>query len=134
MISELRNKGMGQQSRPCNTALDRTGWCRRFNDAVTSAAGELRPHMTNDLEALGDVLQLLGDIITELAQMAAAIGAAVALRKVSDNFARKMFWKWLASGTGLRFFTRCNAFCYGFGFGLRSEEHTSELQSLTNLV
>jgi hypothetical protein len=26
-----------------------------------------------------------------------------------------MFWKWLASGTGLRFFTRCNAFCYGFG-------------------
>ena len=76
MICELRNQHVGQQPRSGKATLDRTGWRGRFNHALTAAAGELRPHVANDLEAIGDVLQLLGDIFAELAQLAAAVGAA----------------------------------------------------------
>src|SRR5277367_3798556 len=119
MISELRDQYMGQQPGSGKTTLDRTGWRRRFNDAVTPAAGELRPYMANDLKALGDVLQLLGDIFTELAQVAPAIGAAVAVRKVSDNFAWKMFWKWLAPRARLRLISRRYPFHRGSHLSLR---------------
>ena len=43
--------------------------------------------MANHLEALGNVLELFGDIFAELPQLAAAIGAAVAGRSVGDDFA-----------------------------------------------
>ena len=65
-------------------------------------AGELRPHVANDLEALGNVLQLLGDIFAELAQLAAAVGAAVPVKSVPDNFTRQMPGQRLAPGL-LRF-------------------------------
>ena len=81
MIAELRNQHVGQQPGSGKAALDRTRWRRRFHHAVATVAGELRPHVANDLEAVGDVLQLLGDIFAELAQLAAAIGTAVTVRR-----------------------------------------------------
>ena len=97
MIGELRNQHMGQQPRSGKAALDRTRWRRRFNHALATAAGELRPHVANDLEAVGDVLQLLGDIFAELAQLAAAIGTAVAVEKRGVTTSRGR-----CSGSGLR--------------------------------
>src|SRR5205814_634367 len=67
VICELRNQHVGQQPRPGKATLDGTRWRRRLYHALTSTAGELRPHVANDLEAIGDVLQLLGNIFTELA-------------------------------------------------------------------
>jgi hypothetical protein len=75
--------------------------------------------VANHLEALGDVLQLLGHIVAELAQLAAAIGTAVTLRKVADNFAREMFRQRLASRSRLRFLSRCHPLNSGFLLGLR---------------
>jgi hypothetical protein len=67
MVAELRDDDMGKQARAGKTALDRAGrsWC--FDDAVATGAGELRPHVADDLEAVGDVLELFRDILSELA-------------------------------------------------------------------
>ncbi len=59
--------------------------------------------MTNDLEAVGDVLKLFGDVVTELPQLAAAIRTAVALRSMRDDLTRKMIGQRLAVRSCLRF-------------------------------
>ena len=110
---------MGQQSWSGKATLDRAGWRGRFNDAVATAAGKLRPHVANHLKALGDVLQLLRHVVAELAQLAATIRTAVAVRKVRDNFARKMFRKRLTSRFRLRSFNRCHPLNRSFHLGLR---------------
>ena len=58
---------MCKQAWARKSALDRArrSWC--FDDAIATGAGELRPHVADDLEAVGDVLQLFRDILSELA-------------------------------------------------------------------
>ena len=90
VVGILRDQHMRQQVRAGEATLDRPCWSRCFNNALALLAGELRPHMTNDLERCRDALQLLGHIFAELAQRAAAIGAAVMRRQVRYDFARKM--------------------------------------------
>jgi hypothetical protein len=102
MIAELGNDDMGQQARSCQATLDGARRRRRFNHAVTAAAGELRPHVPDDLEALGNVLELFRYVFAELTQLAAAVRATVAVWSVRDDFAREMFRQRLAFGTGLR--------------------------------
>jgi integrase len=58
--------------------------------------------VANHLEALRDVLQLLGDILAELAQRAAATRTAIAVRKVGDHFAGKTFGMRRGEVLGLR--------------------------------
>ena len=93
---------MRQQVRAGEAALNGPRWSRRFNNALALLAGKLRPHMTDNLERRRDALQLLGDVFAELAQRAAAIGAAVVSRKVRYDFARKMLRQrsacWASSG------------------------------------
>lgn len=65
---------MGQHAWSCETAFDEARRRRRFNHVVATDAGELRPNVANDLEALRwDVLELLRNIFAELPQLAAAI-------------------------------------------------------------
>jgi hypothetical protein len=90
MICELRNQHVGQPPRSCKATLDRTRWRGRFNHALTSVAGELRPHVANDLEAVRNVFQLFGDIFAELAQLTAAIGTRVAMKTVADDLSWQM--------------------------------------------
>ena len=97
MVAVFRDEDMRQQARTGKTAFDRPRGCRRFDDAITACAGELRPDVANDLEAVGDVLQLLGNIFAELAQLRAAIRAAIAFGNVRDHFSLEMCRKWLAS-------------------------------------
>src|SRR5450631_2323872 len=111
---------MGQKARSGKATLDRTGWRGCFHDAVTTAASELRPHVANDLEAIGDVLQLLGDIFAELAQMTAAIRTAVGVRKMRDNFTGERFGKWLAPRACLRFLNWSVPLNSCFHLGLRA--------------
>jgi hypothetical protein len=49
-----------------------------FDDTITTSTRELRRHVVDDLEALGDVLELFGDIFAELPQLAAALRTAIA--------------------------------------------------------
>jgi hypothetical protein len=46
--------------------------------------------VTNDLEAVGYVLKLFGDVVTKVPQFAAAIGTAIAFWSVCDDLTRKM--------------------------------------------
>jgi hypothetical protein len=46
--------------------------------------------MTNDLEAVGYILKLFGDVVTKVPQLASAIGTAVTLWSMSYDFTRKM--------------------------------------------
>jgi hypothetical protein len=73
--------------------------------------------MADDLEALRDVLQLLGDIFAEATKVAAAIGAAVFARRVRDNFARKMLGQRFARRSGLGFGLRRDCLDTGLYFG-----------------
>jgi len=75
--------------------------------------------MTNDLEALRDILQLLGHVLAELAQRTAATGATIALRKMRDDLAGKMLGQRLARRSRLDFGSRCNGFDGRLHLGLR---------------
>jgi hypothetical protein len=120
VIGEFRNLHVGQQSRSGKATLDGTRWRRSLDHAFTSAAGELGPHVANHLEAIGDVLKLLGNIFAELAQLAAAIGARVTMKSVADNFARQMLGQWLAPRSGLRLCNWPHPFNSGFTLRLRA--------------
>jgi hypothetical protein len=48
--------------------------------------------MTDDLEVAGNIVELLGDILAELAQPAAAVSAGTARGRMCPNHARQ-FWR-----------------------------------------
>jgi hypothetical protein len=87
---------MSQKRRCRQATLDGPRRSGRFNHALAVVAGELRPHMADDLEGCRDTFQLLADIFSELAQRATATGAAVVLGHVHDDFAGKIFRQGLA--------------------------------------
>ena len=95
---------MRKQSWTWQTALDRASWSWCLNNLLASSTGELRPNVTNHLVCRGDALQLFRDILTELAQRTAAIGATAVRGEMGDYFPRKIFSKRLAcrSATTLR--------------------------------
>jgi hypothetical protein len=99
MIGELRHDDVCQQSRSSESALDRPCRRGRLDDSITSSAGELRPHVADYLEALRHILELFGDIVAEVAQLATAIGAAVGARSMRSDLALKMLRKRLPLGT-----------------------------------
>src|ERR1700683_2819072 len=109
---------MGKQTWTRQSAVDRPSWSGRLHDALATCASELRPYMTNHLEACGNTFQLFGDIFAKLAQRTTAIGAAVVRRKMSHHFTRKILGKWLACRVrpALRFSPSRSRFrCFGCG-------------------
>jgi hypothetical protein len=62
--------------------------------------------MADDLEALGNILKLFGNIVTEVPQLATAIGTAVTLGPIRDHFALKMFRQRFAFGARPCFLAR----------------------------
>jgi len=97
MVGILRCQNMRQQGGLGETALDRTRRCNRLHDLIASCTAHLDAYMANDLERLGDPLQILGDLFAKLAQLTTAIGAAVLNRSMRDHFAWKVFGKRLAN-------------------------------------
>src|ERR1700722_8259300 len=118
MITVFRNEDMSQQARPSKTAFDRSRGCRRFDDAITAGAGELGSHVANDPEAVRDVLQLLGNIFSELAQLRAAIRAAIAFGNVRDLLSLEMCRQWLTPRPDLTVFSRRHPLHCSLGFCL----------------
>ena len=47
-------------------------------DGLTTPAGHLGPHRSNDLEATGDIFQGLGNVVRDVTQTAAAVMAGCA--------------------------------------------------------
>lgn len=84
---------MREKPRPGKAACNRAGRRRCFDDALATCAGELGSHMANDLEVSRDELQYLGYVFSEVAQRAAAIGAAVVLWMMGYDLAGQMFWQ-----------------------------------------
>jgi hypothetical protein len=70
--------------------------------------------MANDFEVGRDVLQNLGHIHAEVAQLAAAIGTAVLSGEVGNHFAGKVRGKRLARRPGLRLRLWCGYFYTDF--------------------
>lgn len=75
MVAVLGHEHVRQQRRPGQAALDRAAGREGLEDALAAHAGELGPYMADDLEAAGHVLELLGDVLADLAQLAAALAA-----------------------------------------------------------
>ena len=80
MISVFRDQYVGQQPWPGQSALDRSRWRWRFDDHVALRAAQLWTYVTDHLEAGRGVLQHLGDIFAQFAQLAATLRTAVLLR------------------------------------------------------
>ena len=72
MIGELPDRDMREQSRTSDAAFDRSAGCRRLDDAIAAGARLLAPHMTDDLECRIDDFQLLGNILAQRLEIAAA--------------------------------------------------------------
>jgi hypothetical protein len=71
--------------------IHRPARCQRLRDGVAPGAGQLRAHVAHDMEAAGFVVQHLGDVLADLAQVAAAGHAsAAARRRVNDGSARQV--------------------------------------------
>jgi hypothetical protein len=109
---------MGQQTGSGKTAFNRPRWSRGFDNSVAARAGELRPHVANDLEAVGDVLELFRHIVAKVPQLTAAIRAAITSGNVRHHFAIEMPGQRLALRSCLRFPGRRNTITHGFHLGL----------------
>ena len=94
---------MRQKSWSRKAALDGARWRGSFDNALALLAGKLRPHVANNLEVGRDVLQDLGHILAEVAQLAAAIRAEILFWMVRYDFAGKM--------RGQRLALACPVFC-----------------------
>ena len=106
MIGVLGDQHMRKQARTRESAVDGPRWRRRLHDPVAGVAAQLRPHMTDDLEAGPHILQHLGGIFAKFAEPAAAVGTGFMAGQVRMDFARKMRGQLAAEG--LR---RCGALC-----------------------
>jgi hypothetical protein len=89
VIAVLADEDVREQPGAWPAALDRQRRHRHLHHALADPAGKRRPDVPNDLEAAGDVIQHLADILADLAHRAAACGAG-AIRGVDDLAARQV--------------------------------------------
>jgi hypothetical protein len=81
VVPVLADQHVRQKAGARPAALDRPGRQRGLADRLAARAGEPRPDEAVHDEAAGDVVQLLGDVLAQLLQAAAAIGAGLARRQ-----------------------------------------------------
>src|SRR5437667_11882972 len=88
---------MRQQARSCHAMLDRSRLRRCLYDSFTGGAAQLRTHLANYFELLGHILEHLGDIFADLAQLPAATRAHGFFQLTPAHFARQMLGQWTAT-------------------------------------
>ncbi len=76
MLAELLEQDHGQQVRPGPAARDHMERCRGLADALAIPAGELLPHVLDDLPGAGNGLEALGDVLAQLGQAGASAAGA----------------------------------------------------------
>lgn len=67
MVAVLRHQHMRQQRRTGQSTFDGPRRRRSFDDALAVVAGKLGAHVADHLEGRRNALQLLADILAELA-------------------------------------------------------------------
>ena len=80
MVGVLADQHMGEQARTRAAALDGPRRQRRLDEPLAAGAGQPRADDPVHDEAAGDVFQLLGHVLADPAQPAAAVGAGVGCR------------------------------------------------------
>ena len=75
VIAVFANQHVGQKPRPGAAALNRARRKRRLRERFTAGAGHARADDPAHDKASGDILQLFGNILTDLTQGAAAVVA-----------------------------------------------------------
>ena len=99
MVAIFRHQQMRQRGRRGTAAWRRHRWSWSLRDGVARAAGEFRPHVTDDLEVPRHVIQHLGDVLAQFGHPATTRGAAAGAvtRRLMDNIlARQMIGQRLA--------------------------------------
>jgi hypothetical protein len=95
MVVVLRDDDMGQQPGTGATAGNRVIRRRRLNHRVAGPAGEFLAPMADHLEAAGDIVECLGDVLADRSQRAAAARTG-ARRRMNYLFAGEMLGQWPA--------------------------------------
>ena len=90
MHQELRDQHHGKQARASEATRDRMRWRRRLGDRFAVPAGELFPHMLDDLPAPRLTFERLGHDLAKPAQPQTAAFAASARRGLDDPFDRQI--------------------------------------------
>ena len=89
MLAVLGRQHQGEQVRAGTATGDRVRGGRRLADRLAAAAGDLLAHMLDHLPAPRHAFEGLGDVLAELADRAAALGAGAG-RGVDDPLARQV--------------------------------------------
>ncbi len=97
-IAVLAHGDIGEQARTRSALVDRQVRRRRLEDALAAAAGIFGADMADHLEPRGDLLQHLGRVLAELAELAVDATVAIDLGFVHHDLARQMIRQWLAHG------------------------------------
>ena len=97
MIAIFADQDVRQKPGTGKTTLDRQRWHRALHHGLAAPAGERRTDMPDHLEVTGDVIKNPGDVLTDLAHLAAA-GRAGAARLVHDVAGRQMRRQFAACG------------------------------------
>src|SRR5258708_556820 len=90
MIAELGGEHVRQQAWSGEPPIDGAAGCRCLHDAVASGTAHPWAHMTDDLEAGGEVLEHLGDVSAEFLKSPATGRTALFLREVRVDLTRQM--------------------------------------------
>ncbi len=102
VVAVLADEHMGEQAGPRPAALDGTARQRRLREGLAPPASEARAHDAGHDEAAGHVLQLLGDVLADPTQSAAACGAIVPGGAQLDLCPRHVVGNWPSPGLVLR--------------------------------
>jgi len=78
MIGVLVHQHMCQQTRARAATFDRARWQWRLADRLAARTGHSGTNEPVHDEPTGDILQLLGDVLTERLEPAAALAARIA--------------------------------------------------------
>ena len=81
VVAILGDQHMGQQAGAGHTTRNRAARCAGLEDRLAAHANQLGPHMPDHLEVCRHVLQLLGDVLPDLAQPGTAGRAAAGLAR-----------------------------------------------------
>jgi hypothetical protein len=87
--TRMGDQNVGEQAGGRASAADRQRRYRRLGDRLAGAAGEFRPHVADHAERRRPVVQHLGDVFAEFAELAAAARAGASCR-MHHHRARQM--------------------------------------------
>lgn len=97
MVTEFGDQNMREQPGAGHAAIDWSAGRGGLHDAVTTGTGLLESPVTNHSPMPRYIVELLGNVLTEVAKRATALRTARVVGLMNNVFARQMFREWLAS-------------------------------------